>query len=139
MCLIPLIPMHIFSTPWKRQKTLRFLMFSGGRERVHWKQMGLGATTSFAIILFYFIFGSKEKLWNWLGKPFLTVDFISWKILYHRISFSIWWRFEKLWRCNLIEKTLKHQLISRSYLNFLEDLNDCLAFVLFWLLLWYVI
>ena len=27
--------MHPFSTPWKPQKT-----FSGGREKVHWEQMG---------------------------------------------------------------------------------------------------
>ena len=32
-------PMHSFSTPWE-QKTSGFLMFSGGRERVHWEQMG---------------------------------------------------------------------------------------------------
>ena len=33
-------PVHPFSTSWKHQKTLRFLMFSEGRERVHWEQMG---------------------------------------------------------------------------------------------------
>ena len=31
-------PMHPFSTPWKHLKT--FVMFSGGRERVHWENMG---------------------------------------------------------------------------------------------------
>ena len=40
-CLTHLFPMHSFSTPWKHQKTLSFLMFSGGRERVPWEQMGL--------------------------------------------------------------------------------------------------
>ena len=33
-------PKHPFSTPWKHQKTYGFQMFSGGRERVHWEQMG---------------------------------------------------------------------------------------------------
>ena len=36
--LNPLVPIHLFSTPWK-QKTLRFSV-SGNRERVHWEQMG---------------------------------------------------------------------------------------------------
>ena len=36
----PLFLMHPFSTPRKHEKTEGFLMFSGGRERVHWKQMG---------------------------------------------------------------------------------------------------
>ena len=35
--LADLFPMHPFSTPWRRQKTI---MFSGGRENVHWEQMG---------------------------------------------------------------------------------------------------
>ena len=33
--------MHPFSTPWKNQKPYDFLIFSWGRERVHWKQMSL--------------------------------------------------------------------------------------------------
>ena len=33
-------PMHPFSNPRKYQKTVRFLMFSGGRKRLHWKLMG---------------------------------------------------------------------------------------------------
>ena len=33
-------PMHPFYTPWKHKKPYGFQMFSGGRERVHWKQMG---------------------------------------------------------------------------------------------------
>ena len=37
--LIHSLPMHPFSTPWKHQKTLRFLMLSGGTKRVHWKRM----------------------------------------------------------------------------------------------------
>ena len=37
--LTHLFPMHSFSTPWKHQKTLQFLMFSGGRERVHRERM----------------------------------------------------------------------------------------------------
>ena len=28
-------PLHPFSNPWKHQKTVGFLMFSGGREQVH--------------------------------------------------------------------------------------------------------
>ena len=32
-------PMHLLSTPYKHQKTLRFSDVEG-RERVHWKQMG---------------------------------------------------------------------------------------------------
>ena len=38
-----LFPIHPFCTPWKHQKILRFygfLMFSGGREKGHWEQMG---------------------------------------------------------------------------------------------------
>ena len=31
-----LFPVHPFSTPWKHQKTPGFLMFSRGRERMHW-------------------------------------------------------------------------------------------------------
>ena len=34
-----LSPMQPFFTSLKHQKTLRFLMFSGNRERVHWEQM----------------------------------------------------------------------------------------------------
>ena len=34
--LTHLFPMHPFSTPWKLEG---FLMFSAGRERMHWKQM----------------------------------------------------------------------------------------------------
>ena len=37
--LTNLFPMHSFSTPWK-QKTKGFVIFSGGRERLHWEQMG---------------------------------------------------------------------------------------------------
>ena len=33
-------PMHPFSTPRNIRKPLAFLMFSGGRERVHWERMG---------------------------------------------------------------------------------------------------
>ena len=35
--LTRLSTMHPSSTHWKNQKTL---MFTGGRERVHWEQMG---------------------------------------------------------------------------------------------------
>ena len=35
--LTHLFPMHPSSTPRKHQKTFSFLMFSGDRERVHWK------------------------------------------------------------------------------------------------------
>ena len=38
--LTNLLPMHPFSTPWKYQKIFGFFMFSGGRERVYWEQMG---------------------------------------------------------------------------------------------------
>ena len=34
--LAHLLPMHSFSTPWKQQKTVGFLLFSGDEERVHW-------------------------------------------------------------------------------------------------------
>ena len=33
-------PMHLFSTPENIRKPQVFLMFSGGREKVHWEQMG---------------------------------------------------------------------------------------------------
>ena len=33
-----LFPLHPFSTPWKHQKIFGFLMFSGGREKVHWER-----------------------------------------------------------------------------------------------------
>ena len=33
-------PVHPFSAPENITKPCGFLMFSGGRERVHWKQMG---------------------------------------------------------------------------------------------------
>ena len=36
--------MHPFPTLWKYQKTLRFSDVSGGRERVHWGQMGQKCT-----------------------------------------------------------------------------------------------
>ena len=40
MYLTHLFPIHPSSTPWKHQKTQHgFLMFSGGRERVHWEKM----------------------------------------------------------------------------------------------------
>ena len=41
--LTRLSPMHPFSTPWKCTLSLPygFLMFSGGRVRVHWEQIGL--------------------------------------------------------------------------------------------------
>ena len=36
-----LFPMHPFSSPKNIRKPYGFLIFSGGRESVHWKQMGL--------------------------------------------------------------------------------------------------
>ena len=36
--LTHLFAMHFFFTPWKHQKILHFLMFSGGREGVYWEQ-----------------------------------------------------------------------------------------------------
>ena len=33
-------PMSHFYTPWKRQKTIGFLTFSGGIEMGHWTKMG---------------------------------------------------------------------------------------------------
>ena len=36
----PFVPNVPFLSPWKHQKTLRFLMFSGDRERVHREKMG---------------------------------------------------------------------------------------------------
>ena len=33
-------PVSHFYTPWKRQKTFGFLMFSGGIEMWHWTKMG---------------------------------------------------------------------------------------------------
>ena len=36
-------PMHLFSTFWKHQKTLGFLMFSGNREKVHWEKISWSA------------------------------------------------------------------------------------------------
>ena len=38
--LNPFVSNGIFLYPWKHQKPYPFLMFSGGRERVHWEQMG---------------------------------------------------------------------------------------------------
>ena len=35
-----LFPLYPFSTPWKHQKK-GFLLFLGGRERVHWEQMDM--------------------------------------------------------------------------------------------------
>ena len=35
-----LFPIHPFSTPWKNRQPYGFLMFSGGREMLHWEQMG---------------------------------------------------------------------------------------------------
>ena len=35
-----LTPMFHFYTPWKRQKTSRFLSSSGGIEMKHWCKMG---------------------------------------------------------------------------------------------------
>ena len=32
-------PVHLLSTPWKHQTTLRFSDFSGVRERMHWERM----------------------------------------------------------------------------------------------------
>ena len=37
--LTHLFPMHAFSTPENIRKPQGFLMFSGGRESVHWEQM----------------------------------------------------------------------------------------------------
>ena len=37
--LTRLFPMHAFSTPENIRKPQGFLMFSGGRESVHWEQM----------------------------------------------------------------------------------------------------
>ena len=48
-----LFPLHTFSTPWKHQKIFGFLMFSGGRERVHWERKG-------------------EK-WNWTLRNLVTL------------------------------------------------------------------
>ena len=39
-CLTHSFPIHPFSTPPHNPKPYGFLMFSGGRERVHWEQMG---------------------------------------------------------------------------------------------------
>ena len=39
LTLTHLFLMHPFSTAWKHQKTVRFLIFSGGRERVHWEKV----------------------------------------------------------------------------------------------------
>ena len=33
-------PMFYFYTPWKRQKTFGFQMFSGGIEMGHWAKLG---------------------------------------------------------------------------------------------------
>ena len=48
--------MFPFYTPWKRQKTLGFLTFSGGIERKHWPEMDKEAFQNFSwkkIILGY--------------------------------------------------------------------------------------
>ena len=50
--------MHPFSTPWKHQKTLRFPMFSGGTERVHWERMGW-KRNSFCFLELCFIFNNR--------------------------------------------------------------------------------
>ena len=38
--LTHLFPMHSFPAPENIRKPQGFVMFSGGRERVHWEQMG---------------------------------------------------------------------------------------------------
>ena len=38
--LTHLFPMHPLSNPENIRKSYGFLMFSGGRERMHWEQMG---------------------------------------------------------------------------------------------------
>ena len=45
--------MHPFSTPWKHQKTLHFLMFSGGTERVHRKRMRYRGWKGHSGVCFY--------------------------------------------------------------------------------------
>ena len=34
------VPLLSFETPWKKQKTFGFLVFSGGMERDQWHEMG---------------------------------------------------------------------------------------------------
>ena len=36
-----LFPVYAFSTPEKHQKTVRFMIFSGGTEIINWEQMSL--------------------------------------------------------------------------------------------------
>ena len=45
--------MHPFSTLWKHQKTLHFLMFSGGTERVHRKRMRYRGWKGHSGVCFY--------------------------------------------------------------------------------------
>ena len=42
--LTHLFPMHPFSSPENIRKPYGFLMFSGGRERMHWEEMGQNMT-----------------------------------------------------------------------------------------------
>ena len=51
--LIHSLPMHPFSTLWKHQKTLHFLMFSGGTERVHRKRMRYRGWKGHSGVCFY--------------------------------------------------------------------------------------
>ena len=41
LILTHLFPVHLFSAPGKHEEIVSFLMYSGGRERMHWEQMGL--------------------------------------------------------------------------------------------------
>ena len=68
-------PMHPFSIPWKHQKTLRFSMFSDGRERCIGNEWVEPMSNLF---MDFFLFCScrrtaikhwiKKECWSWLGK-----------------------------------------------------------------------
>ena len=76
-------PVHPFSTPWKYQKTVRFLMFSVGRERVYSKRMGWKTFSRFSTFSFHhkgntiWLLSLKERYTNFLTSWQTTRYFAS--------------------------------------------------------------
>ena len=60
----PFYPIFYFYTPWKYQKTFRFLTFSGGIEIEHWPIIGK-----------YYIYNARNKTGDHFSRQFWSKDF----------------------------------------------------------------